>query len=77
MENSSPEIQMIVLLASSSSSPEIFFGFDWVLSLSRCLSLSFLVACPRVRIHKRLIAFQAPISAADLLLRGAGIDFFS
>jgi hypothetical protein len=93
MENSSPEIEMIVLLASSS--PEIFFGFDggggggggggrstglgvglglefnWVLSLS----LSFLVARPRI--HMRFIAFQAPKSAADLGLCGAGIDFFS
>ncbi len=45
------------------------------------LALSFLVACPRPRIHMRFIAIQAPKSAApksaaDLRLRGAGIDFF-
>jgi hypothetical protein len=90
MENSSPEIQTIVLLASSP--PEIFFGFEGGeggvskqrirvrvrarISLGS-LSLSFLIACPRPRIHMRFIAFQAPKSAADLRLRGAGIDFFS
>ncbi len=81
---------MIVLLASSS--PEIFFGFDegegggvgsnglglgLGLEFHWVLSLSFLVARPRPRIHMRFIAFQAPESAADLRLRGAGIDFFS